>query len=145
LFHCFFLLFLFCREKFILKWPTYSLGITFSFNHPCVWWEGRGGGQQMHWWVSLSLFLVHCLGHWELCRSVLLYVHRDRTDYKGRGALAGHLDFHKTTSTFTRPPRLSHSSWALKNVAILLILALSVTGEKITTTKPFLPVRVVFL
>ena len=26
--------------------------------------------------------------------TVLLYVHRDRTDYQGRGAQDGHLDFH---------------------------------------------------
>ena len=30
----------------------------------------------------------------EAFSSALLYVHRDRRDYQGRGALDGHLDFH---------------------------------------------------
>ena len=71
-------------------------------------------------------------------RSVSLYVHRDRTDSKGRGALDGHLGFHTAlehcallrfkfsvalrpqrpygllgTGSPVRLPRLSHSSRAL--------------------------------
>ena len=36
--------------------------------------------------------LINSLVCW--LSSVLLYVHRDRTDYQGRGAQDGHLDFH---------------------------------------------------
>ena len=62
--------------------------------------------------------------------SVLLYVHKDSTDYLGRGAQDVHLDFHtapdlcvssvllyvrrdstvRTIRDIRRPPRLSHSS-----------------------------------
>ena len=79
---------------------------------------------------------VHCDSHTapERCavtRSVLLYVRRERTDNKGRGAQDGHLDPHTTpelcavtslvlfyvrreqlgTGSPGQPPRLSHNSW----------------------------------
>ena len=48
----------------------------------------------------------------ESSSSVLLYVHRDRTDYHGRGSPG-------------RPPPRSHSSWALKVTVALHSLCVS--------------------
>ena len=51
---------------------------------------------------TFTQFLISVNGHVQVqvqcCfSSVLLYVHRDRNDYSGRGARDGHLDFHRDT------------------------------------------------